>query len=62
MKLMGMMMKLHKEMSHCPIAKELAEKIEKLVKMVERTKVEYDLPKEADVEAWIKKNNFQPWI
>jgi hypothetical protein len=30
--------------------------------MVEKTKVEFDLPKQEDVEAWVKKNNFQPWI
>lgn len=61
-KLMGMMMKLKKEMKNCPIAKELKKKVKALFMMVEKTKVEFDLPKEADVEAWVKKNNFQPWI
>jgi len=51
-------------MEKCPIANKLEQKINKLMRIVRKAKREgkYDMPEKKDVKAWLKKNDFQPWM
>jgi hypothetical protein len=46
---------------NCPVAKKLRKQIFKLIRTVKKTRKVMDMPKKEDVEAWINKNEFQPW-
>jgi len=60
-KLCRMVKKMNKMKKNCPIQRKLKQKIMKLGRTVMRTRKVTDMPKKDDFEAWVKKNDFQPW-
>lgn len=55
-------MKIAEKMGKCKKLQRLFKDIGRLIQVVERNKEVFDLPQKADFEAWVKKNNFQPWM
>jgi hypothetical protein len=61
-KLHDMAMRAAAKMEKCPKAQKLFKQVKRLMKMAIRTREVFDMPSEDDVMAWVKKNDFQPWI
>merc|ERR1719224_394342 len=55
-------MKIAKKIHECPKMQKLFKEMCRLIQMAEKTKEIFDMPQKADVEAWWKENNFQPWM
>lgn len=54
--------KMCKRMHDDKAVQKLKKMLFKLIKTVEKTKFEWDVPTDKEFEAWVEKNNFQPWI
>merc|ERR1712060_219213 len=53
---------IYGKMKKCPKLKKLFRQVMRLVELAERSKEVFDMPDMGKVEAWWKKNDFQPWM